>query len=295
MTALTGCFAHDPTAARSRRSLGRRPVRNRGRVPQIRPVGRARAGRRRGGRPQGPRPVAHSRPIWHAARPEDRRTGRPSPRGRAPASWPSTRATASPIPAIDLAIAELPAVARGQGVAAAPIRNSNHCGAAGLHVERLAEEGTRRPAVRQHARGDRPLGRPQGGVRHQPHRLRRARCRDARRPSWTSRCRRSPAARSSGQAARRSDSRRMGAGSGRPPHDRRFRRARRDDDRHGRRQGCGAGLHGRGAGGRARGRANSLPRRRRSSTTRAARPAPGSFSWPSTRPRSPGPRPSPSA
>ncbi|WP_460449476.1 Ldh family oxidoreductase [Alsobacter sp. SYSU BS001988] len=44
-------------------------------------------------------------------------------------------------PAIDLAIAELPAVARGQGVAAAPIRNSNHCGAAGLHVERLAGEG----------------------------------------------------------------------------------------------------------------------------------------------------------
>lgn len=44
-------------------------------------------------------------------------------------------------PAIDLAIAELPAIARKQGIAAAPIRRSNHCGAAGLHVERLAELG----------------------------------------------------------------------------------------------------------------------------------------------------------
>ncbi|MHB2167842.1 Ldh family oxidoreductase [Alsobacter sp. R-9] len=44
-------------------------------------------------------------------------------------------------PAIDLALAELPAIARAQGIAAAPITNSNHCGAAGLHVERLAEAG----------------------------------------------------------------------------------------------------------------------------------------------------------
>lgn len=44
-------------------------------------------------------------------------------------------------PAIDLVIAELPAVARAQGIACAPIRNSNHCGAAGLHVEALAEQG----------------------------------------------------------------------------------------------------------------------------------------------------------
>ena len=43
--------------------------------------------------------------------------------------------------AIDLAIAELPAVARAQGIAIAPIRHSNHCGAAGLHVEKLAEAG----------------------------------------------------------------------------------------------------------------------------------------------------------
>jgi (2R)-3-sulfolactate dehydrogenase (NADP+) len=43
--------------------------------------------------------------------------------------------------AIDLALAELPAIARAQGVALAAIRNSNHCGAAGLHVEKLAEAG----------------------------------------------------------------------------------------------------------------------------------------------------------
>ncbi len=41
-------------------------------------------------------------------------------------------------PAIDLAIARLPAVCRTQGVAVAAIRRSHHCGAAGLHVERLA-------------------------------------------------------------------------------------------------------------------------------------------------------------
>ncbi|HEY5794416.1 MAG TPA: Ldh family oxidoreductase [Bosea sp. (in: a-proteobacteria)] len=44
-------------------------------------------------------------------------------------------------PAIDFAVAELPRLAREQGVVAAPIRRSSHCGAAGLHVERLAEQG----------------------------------------------------------------------------------------------------------------------------------------------------------
>ncbi|WRH60598.1 MAG: Ldh family oxidoreductase [Bosea sp. (in: a-proteobacteria)] len=44
-------------------------------------------------------------------------------------------------PAIDLAIAEIPDLARDQGIVAVPIRRSNHCGAAGLHVERLAEQG----------------------------------------------------------------------------------------------------------------------------------------------------------
>lgn len=43
--------------------------------------------------------------------------------------------------AIDLAIAELPPIARTQGIALATISNSNHCGAAGLHVEKLAEAG----------------------------------------------------------------------------------------------------------------------------------------------------------
>ena len=44
-------------------------------------------------------------------------------------------------PAIDLAVIELPDLARAQGVIACPIRRSSHCGAAGLHVERLAEQG----------------------------------------------------------------------------------------------------------------------------------------------------------
>jgi (2R)-3-sulfolactate dehydrogenase (NADP+) len=43
--------------------------------------------------------------------------------------------------ALDLAIDQLPAIARMQGVALSAIRRSNHCGAAGLHVERLANEG----------------------------------------------------------------------------------------------------------------------------------------------------------
>jgi len=44
-------------------------------------------------------------------------------------------------PALDLAIAELPAIAREQGIAAAPIRRSNHCGVAGHPAERLAAAG----------------------------------------------------------------------------------------------------------------------------------------------------------
>ncbi len=44
-------------------------------------------------------------------------------------------------PALDLAIDDLPALAQAQGVALAAIRRSNHCGAAGLPAERLAERG----------------------------------------------------------------------------------------------------------------------------------------------------------
>ena len=44
-------------------------------------------------------------------------------------------------PALDLAVAELPAIARAEGIAAAAIRRSHHCGAAGHPVERLAEAG----------------------------------------------------------------------------------------------------------------------------------------------------------
>jgi (2R)-3-sulfolactate dehydrogenase (NADP+) len=44
-------------------------------------------------------------------------------------------------PALDAALAALPDVARSQGIAAAPIRRSHHCGAAGHAVERLAAQG----------------------------------------------------------------------------------------------------------------------------------------------------------
>jgi (2R)-3-sulfolactate dehydrogenase (NADP+) len=44
-------------------------------------------------------------------------------------------------PAIELAEAELLPTARKQGLAAAAIRKSSHCGAAGLPVERLADKG----------------------------------------------------------------------------------------------------------------------------------------------------------
>lgn len=44
-------------------------------------------------------------------------------------------------PAIDLGVATLPEVARRQGIAAAAIRRSHHCGAAGHPVERLAQAG----------------------------------------------------------------------------------------------------------------------------------------------------------
>jgi (2R)-3-sulfolactate dehydrogenase (NADP+) len=44
-------------------------------------------------------------------------------------------------PALDLALTALPETARREGIAAAPIRRSHHCGAAGHPVERLAEAG----------------------------------------------------------------------------------------------------------------------------------------------------------
>jgi len=44
-------------------------------------------------------------------------------------------------PALELAVTELPAIAKSQGVAVAAIRRSHHCGAAGHPVERLAEAG----------------------------------------------------------------------------------------------------------------------------------------------------------
>jgi (2R)-3-sulfolactate dehydrogenase (NADP+) len=44
-------------------------------------------------------------------------------------------------PALDLVVAELPALAAAQGIATAAIRRSNHCGETGLPCEALAREG----------------------------------------------------------------------------------------------------------------------------------------------------------
>jgi (2R)-3-sulfolactate dehydrogenase (NADP+) len=44
-------------------------------------------------------------------------------------------------PALDRAVEGLPPIARMEGIAAAPVRRSHHCGAAGHPVERLAEQG----------------------------------------------------------------------------------------------------------------------------------------------------------
>lgn len=44
-------------------------------------------------------------------------------------------------PAIDLAVAQLPQLAREQGIVTAAVSRSNHCGAAGLPCEALAREG----------------------------------------------------------------------------------------------------------------------------------------------------------
>ncbi|WP_339778484.1 Ldh family oxidoreductase [uncultured Thalassospira sp.] len=44
-------------------------------------------------------------------------------------------------PALDLAVAELPKIARSQGIALASIRRSHHAGVMGLTVERFAEQG----------------------------------------------------------------------------------------------------------------------------------------------------------
>lgn len=65
----------------------------------------------------------------------------PQARRTAPSVLVVDAANGYAYPAIDLAIRELPPLARRQGVAVASIRRSNHCGAAGHHVEALAREG----------------------------------------------------------------------------------------------------------------------------------------------------------
>jgi (2R)-3-sulfolactate dehydrogenase (NADP+) len=65
----------------------------------------------------------------------------PTQSASAPAVLAVDAARGFAFPAIDIAIAHLPGLCRQQGVAVAAIRRSHHCGAAGLHVERLARDG----------------------------------------------------------------------------------------------------------------------------------------------------------
>jgi (2R)-3-sulfolactate dehydrogenase (NADP+) len=65
----------------------------------------------------------------------------PAARRTAPGVLAVDAADGFAYPAIDLAIGELPAIARAQGIAVAAVTRSNHCGAAGHHVEALARDG----------------------------------------------------------------------------------------------------------------------------------------------------------
>jgi (2R)-3-sulfolactate dehydrogenase (NADP+) len=68
-------------------------------------------------------------------------TARPVARRTAPGVLSIDAAHGFAYPALDVAIAELPAIVRTQGIAAAGIVRSHHCGAAGHPVEGLAETG----------------------------------------------------------------------------------------------------------------------------------------------------------
>lgn len=65
----------------------------------------------------------------------------PQARQTRPASLQVDAANGYAYPAVDLAIARLPSLARSSGVAAAAITRSHHFGVAGRTVERLAEQG----------------------------------------------------------------------------------------------------------------------------------------------------------
>jgi (2R)-3-sulfolactate dehydrogenase (NADP+) len=66
---------------------------------------------------------------------------RPSLAWKKPAAAAIDAANGFAFPAVDLAVKELPAAARKNGIAAAGIYRSHHCGAAGQPVEKLAEAG----------------------------------------------------------------------------------------------------------------------------------------------------------
>ena len=212
----------------------------------------ARAGRRRSGRAEGPRPFARA-DLCGAG--EGRQGRRPRRAGRVAAA--AGRAGHRRGPWLRLSGPRprrrriCPTWRAQQGVAAAPIRRSHHCGAAGHPCRAAGRAGARRPALRQHAGGDRALGRPQRRLRHQPDRLRLPAPRARRRSSSTWRCRRSRAATSSRRSRAASGSPRAGpstqTASRRPTPS----GAQGHDGAAWRRQGHGARAHGRASGGRA--------------------------------------------
>ena len=134
------------------------------RASGMRGIVAARPGGRRGRWAQGSRPVAGA-DLCRSGQGRTRSTGSPRRRAGGPSRpcSPSMRPTVSPIRRSILRLPNcLPS--RGlQGVAAAAIRRSHHCGAAGHPVERLAEAGLVADALRQYAGGHRALGRL-GGV-----------------------------------------------------------------------------------------------------------------------------------
>ena len=170
---------------------------------------------RRGRRLERPRPVARA----DVRRAGEGRKGRwlrhaDADARQSPALSRSMPHNGFAYPAIELAETALPGMARSQGIAAAAIRRSHHCGAAGHPVERLADAGLvalSSPTRRQRWR----RGAAEGRVRHQSDRLclppGRPRAARDRSVAFQGRARQHH----DGEAARRENPGRLGARRGR--------------------------------------------------------------------------------
>ncbi len=130
--------------------------------------GRPRPCRRRGRGPADPRDRAGAVLRRAGAGREDRRPGAAVGRAAAPAIVAVDAGHGFAYPALEAACAALPEVARAEGLAAAPIRRSHHCGAAGLVVEALAAQGFVALLFANAPAAMAPWGRDGAAVRHQP-------------------------------------------------------------------------------------------------------------------------------